>query len=1276
MTKELDDHQENSPNEDTEIKGKTPSKENIEEWATFDQELQAFDSNISSHSEYLSASSQSNTDQYQSSYNFLQPSPDNESPKNVASDRHLDVQHSSPAPSQIPQIKPRNPLRIDTSRAGVPRINAVRADVALNRSESDPTDRKGKRPLRQVLNWAPSGSNPIKHRIPSVTSNPLTSGPYSNLCASQNDSDALARQARIRKAHMASAAAECMVAAAKVAKARKIHAAADPSSVSSPRKNNSLQEVPSGSQSVAEVPEWSDSDTVTDSKTNSLESSPIHTPRQDDTLPKSPVSDTHGTLEIPVESYFEFSPEALGQAIVMEVDNRTIQRIVDRVLADAALRYSSEPKEIVVDKSVAFIDPVDKQVEETHQKCEVSESPKEMLEVFDLSPSKDPISTSEACDTNTIGVVKPSNISQHNKGNSVRSHSSQVSNENPKLLRNSGSTNSGTKVPSPQEKVEEIKENDEATLLKMAFESARTNKRMSAIKELLETEESYAKKLSNYVRHFLFPIQQKNNIPDDKKQILLRNCSQIHRFEEDFLVALQSAHMTKQSTLNGHIHTGNIIAIARCFIEWGPRFEVYIEYCVNHDDAYLLYKELLETSDDFSKMMAQLHAKNPVAFRGSRLTMTDYMMMPIQRLLRYRILLQTITKATQKDTVEYEELSKAQDAMHKIASRIDDEKARVQAVKKTGMFLSRIESDSSLPERWYNALGVCVLIGTLEVRSDTNSMRIKRLGCALFDNYMIIVKGKKPKRYQLQYWFPLRIFTVDPNGGLDHGWTMLSDRYTFDFGSVCEQERIIWVEALGKTIEQSKVRYEQLQEEDCLEHLFGSSFDIERPLHRRASTVHSSNSFASISSLASHKSHKSLSEAARMEADTILHSTIDETSIKSHSSFHDIQEFFANSVSGKWGYSKQVQVTQNQQAIDHRFEDVCTTPLLKARCQAIQDRASTFSSWRHRSYVSKTPSVLSFRHIEENGYFGSASSSVTSSPHPLPSSNRATPVATSPQYRNFGDGLMSAIQRKTSLPIRPSVSTPKEKKMGHRQAMPPPPTPQRPQAIQNVSLPCAYDDENSLEKASQKKSMIFKLSQRPQKPVERSGGDKESSGMSRVPSAIFGKLAVRLGNLGAPLRQRSHASSSTTSVNVMALSLSSSECLEHTEGDNSGSFEKKKQRLSRLALSSRSSTMEQKASSSTKSVISQATGHSGLPPLPSSNTSLKLSVESRRSSKSGIVSSPDIQETGSTRAESCESGSSSNSLPITNTTEPRRFKNLRTRLFEFASPLQKRNKPS
>ncbi|KAI9015318.1 hypothetical protein CLU79DRAFT_847959 [Phycomyces nitens] len=1084
MTKELVDHRESSPNEDTEIKGKTPSKENVEEWASFDQESEAFDSNISSHTEYLSASSQTNADRYESSFAFLQQNLNSISPKSSSSDKvdgHYLIEHS-----QVPRIKPRNPLRIDTSRSGVPRINAVRADVALNRSESDPTDRKGKRPLRQVLNWAASGSNAAKHRIPSVIPNPLTSSPYSNLRASQNDTDTLARQARIRKAHMASAAAECMVAAAKAVKARKPIASTDSSSVNSPRKVSSLREVPSGSQSVVEVPEWSDSDTVTDSKTNSLESSPLHTPRQDDTLPKSPVSDIPGTLEMPVEGYFEFSAEALGQAIVMEVDNRTIQRIVDQILAGSSLKQGGESDEIPKEEKLVTLDLID-HVEEDSQECEP-------LEIFGLSASKVPTSTSSAWDTNTIDATEPPNILQSNQKSPVHPNLSHP-HEKSILGRNSGSSRSRKNISPSQDKLEEIRENDEAELLRMAFESARANKRMSAIKELLETEENYAKKLSNYVR--------------------------IHRFEEDFLVALQSAHMTKQSTFNGHVYPGNIIAIARCFIEWGPRFEVYIEYCVNHDDAYLLYKELLDTSDDFAKMMAQLHAKNPVAFRGSRLTMTDYMMM-------------TITKATQKDTVEYEELSKAQDEMHKIATKIDDEKARVQAVKKTGMFLSRIEPDSSLPERWYNALGVCVLIGTLE--------------------------GKKPKRYQLQYWFPLRIFTLDSNGGLDHGWTMLSDRYTFDFGSVCEQERLIWVEALGKTIEQSKVRYEQLREEDCLEHLFGSSFDIERPLHRRASTVHSSNSFASLSSLASHKSHKShksLSEAAKTEADTVLHSTIDGISIKSHSSFHDIQEFFANSVSGKWGYSKQVQVTQNQQTVDHKFEDVCTTPLLKARCQALQDRASTFSSWRHRSYVSKTPSVLSFRHIEENGYYGSASSSVASSPHPLPSSNRATPVATSPQYRAFGDGIMNAIQRKTSLPIRPPVSTPKEKKP-IRQVMPPASTPQRVHTIQNATLPCTHEDENSLGKSSQKKSMIFKLSQRPQKPVEKSGGDKESSSMSRVPSAIFGKLAVRLGNIGAPLRQRSHASSSTTSVNVMASSLSSSECLEHTDGENSGSFEKKK----------------------------------------------------------------------------------------------------------------------
>lgn len=84
----------------------------------------------------------------------------------------------------------------------------------------------------------------------------------------------------------------------------------------------------------------------------------------------------------------------------------------------------------------------------------------------------------------------------------------------------------------------------------------------------------------------------------------------------------------------------------------------------------------------------------------------------------------------------------------------------MEAKRKTALFLSRLDSDWCLPKRWFNTLGVCNMIGTLEVRClDDN--KSKRVGCALFNHYMIMAKAKKHKSYEPRHWFPLRKFDIE-----------------------------------------------------------------------------------------------------------------------------------------------------------------------------------------------------------------------------------------------------------------------------------------------------------------------------------------------------------------------------------------------------------------------------------------------------------------------------------------------------------------------------------
>ncbi|RCH94493.1 hypothetical protein CU098_009970 [Rhizopus stolonifer] len=293
-----------------------------------------------------------------------------------------------------------------------------------------------------------------------------------------------------------------------------------------------------------------------------------------------------------------------------------------------------------------------------------------------------------------------------------------------------------------------------------SLEQRRSIKRLNAIKELMETEETYSRDLGILCTHFFAIIQQATCITPEEIDILVRNAMDIYVFQEKFTEALMDAHGEQEAEKNGIFYKGNLKQIATCFVEWAPKFDIYLDYCVRQDHAASVYNELLQTNLEFSNLIERLHTFHRVSFGFSRLKFDDYMITPFQRIFRYRLLLQSITKATQKDTEEYEILSKAQNIVHAIATKINNEKSKMEAKRKTALFLSRLDSDWCLPKRWFSTLGVCTLIGTLEVRSMIDN-KPKRIGCALFDHYMIMAKAKKHKQYEPRYWFPLRKFDIE-----------------------------------------------------------------------------------------------------------------------------------------------------------------------------------------------------------------------------------------------------------------------------------------------------------------------------------------------------------------------------------------------------------------------------------------------------------------------------------------------------------------------------------
>ncbi|EIE77360.1 hypothetical protein RO3G_02064 [Rhizopus delemar RA 99-880] len=359
----------------------------------------------------------------------------------------------------------------------------------------------------------------------------------------------------------------------------------------------------------------------------------------------------------------------------------------------------------------------------------------------------------------------------------------------------------------------------------MSDEQKKTFRWLSVIEELVETEETYTRDLFILCTHFFKILQSVPFVTKEEQEQICRNGEDIARDQENFCEALKlAARRDKEG--------GSVKHIASCFIEWEAYFESYSDYSIGQDDAIATYNKLVESNDKFRDLNERLHFFHRISWGTNKLKFEDYLIMPFQRLFRYKLLLQTLEKATPTDLEGFELLSIAERIIHNVATRINDSKARLELEKKTEIFLTRLQADWCLPKRWFKHLGTCSLIGTLEMRYLPKQRSSKRVCCALFEHYVILARPKRSDTYESKHWFPIREFTVedlpDIPTSVHFPWLLRSNSHVFEFSAVSEAEKDIWMTSMIDCIESAKEHYIMSRRDAnkyLVEHLFVSSLD-------------------------------------------------------------------------------------------------------------------------------------------------------------------------------------------------------------------------------------------------------------------------------------------------------------------------------------------------------------------------------------------------------------------------------------------------------------------
>nr|XP_043875711.1 pleckstrin homology domain-containing family G member 3 isoform X3 [Solea senegalensis] len=237
------------------------------------------------------------------------------------------------------------------------------------------------------------------------------------------------------------------------------------------------------------------------------------------------------------------------------------------------------------------------------------------------------------------------------------------------------------------------------------------------VMEIIETERMYVKDLRSIVEDYLAHIIDMSNLPIRPEQVcaLFGNIEDIYEFNSELL---QSLDMCEYDP----------VAIARCFVDKSEYFEIYTQYCTNYPNSVAALTDSMR-----NKTLAKFFRDRQAALKRS-LPLGSFLLKPVQRILKYHLLLQEIAKHFDPDEEGYDVVQEAIDTMTGVAWYIND-------MKRKHEHAVRVQEIQSLLINWkgpdLTTYGELVLEGTFHVLRAKNTRTL-----FLFERMLLITKKR------------------------------------------------------------------------------------------------------------------------------------------------------------------------------------------------------------------------------------------------------------------------------------------------------------------------------------------------------------------------------------------------------------------------------------------------------------------------------------------------------------------------------------------------------
>ncbi|XP_073683583.1 pleckstrin homology domain-containing family G member 3-like [Garra rufa] len=241
------------------------------------------------------------------------------------------------------------------------------------------------------------------------------------------------------------------------------------------------------------------------------------------------------------------------------------------------------------------------------------------------------------------------------------------------------------------------------------------------VMEIIETERMYVRDLRSIVEDYLVHIIDTRDLAIKPEQVcsLFGNIEHIYEFNSELLQSLDMC-------------ANDPVAIAHCFVDKSEYFEIYTQYCTNYPNSVAVLTDCLR-----NKTLAKFFRDRQASLKRS-LPLGSYLLKPVQRILKYHLLLQEIAKHFDPEEDGYDVVIEAIDSMTGVAWYIND-------MKRKHEHAVRLQEIQSLLINWkgpdLTTYGELVLEGTFHVHRAKNERTL-----FLFDK-MLLITRKRGEHY-------------------------------------------------------------------------------------------------------------------------------------------------------------------------------------------------------------------------------------------------------------------------------------------------------------------------------------------------------------------------------------------------------------------------------------------------------------------------------------------------------------------------------------------------